>query len=247
MYLDCESFDSTVASIASLYGITAENVVATLRGIKPPEEFHDWQKWPREVCATFEKEVRSQPQAPTKVYWFHLTRTKRGRTFAEGILPLDVALDVVWDTIIEIFSASSHAENLKVLRAEGVPNFQYSLKVGRPFYGGPFAMLVREVAFRAKEINNHDYLRLPEIMEDICQGYAQRFGSDIHNELSASLVPCIVKFWAAEIQNRDYLPPAIYYAYCKLRGEALSVYCNDCYNGENRAIPPSQIARVDFL
>lgn len=77
MYLDCESFESAVASIASLYGISAETVVATLRRIEPPEEFDDWQKWPREVRAIFENECGNQPLAPTKVYWFHLTRTKK--------------------------------------------------------------------------------------------------------------------------------------------------------------------------
>jgi hypothetical protein len=40
-------------------------------------------------------------------------------------------------------------------------------------------MLVREVAFdRPSEY--HDYLWLPEIIEDICNGYQRRYGERIH-------------------------------------------------------------------
>lgn len=36
-------------------------------------------------------------------------------------------------------------------------------------HGGPYAILVREVAEHTKAVGQHDYLGMPEIIEDLCQ------------------------------------------------------------------------------
>lgn len=103
----------------------------------------------------------------------------------KGIQPLDDALDGIWRLLFKVFEESEHFKNLNDLRNSDVPNFQYRLRVGKPFHCGPYAMLVREAAFRAGEIGNHDYLVVPEIVQDICRGYEERFNASIVSRTAA--------------------------------------------------------------
>jgi hypothetical protein len=76
-----------------------------------------------------------------------------------------MALDLIWDMLLEIFKSTQHFSQLKSMRGRSIGNDLYQLKVPDPFHWGPFAMLVKEVAFHAHSVGNHDYLELAEIIE----------------------------------------------------------------------------------
>jgi hypothetical protein len=64
------------------------------------------------------------------------------------------------------------------MRASGEISFLYNFKEEGPddIHGGPFGFLVREVAFHSPSLSTHDYLGMPETIEDICHGDEDQFG-----------------------------------------------------------------------
>jgi hypothetical protein len=107
-------------------------------------------------------------------------------------------------------------------------------------------MLVKEVAFHAHSIANHDYLQLPEIIEDICDYYLEKYGVSIHSDIESVLVPCIIKF-RAKAKNDIGIRPAIYYVYRCIRGEPVSQDANTCFDAKGRIIPPGDILKIEYL
>ena len=98
-----------------------------------------------------------------------------------------MALDRVWETVISIVDSSIEKERLNNMRLNGVSDFQYGFKTGDSLHWGPFAMLVRKVAFNASKVGNHDYLEVPEIIEDICNGYEHKYNESIYNKVISGL------------------------------------------------------------
>jgi len=62
-------------------------------------------------------------------------------------------------------------------------SFQYNLKTSSSIHWGPYAMLVKEIGFN--DVGNHDYLRVPEIVEDICLSFQQQYGIEVMTTTSS--------------------------------------------------------------
>jgi len=236
--LDCESLDSALGSLAWSYEATSNEVVAFLKNVDP-----ETVPLPELVRSEFGNQKRMWES----VYWFHLTRVPPGTDFDEGILPLHLALSKIWDAIIGAVRTPKAKRNLKRLREEGVPNRLYKMKVVDPLHAGPYAMLVREAAFHAAEMGNHDYLEVPEIIEDICDGYEKRFGHSILSEVTAALQACIVKFEAVDQGGPDLALIVFNYCWCMIHDVELSIYSNTCYDARDTIIPRLAIREVKFL
>lgn len=247
--LDCETRDIALRSVSALYGVSQASIDSFLRRIDLDAYYETneiTQPGHETITLLLERQFGKIKHIPNRVHWFHLTRTTRSAMFTEGILPLDAALDQLWNLVFEVFQDTQHSQRLKVLRREGVPDFQYNLKAGKPFHGGPYAILVRDVAFQAERIGAHDYLLLPEILEDICNGYHKRFGEKIHDQLVHTLSPCIVKFWDPDF-SAGHLESAIYYLYLSANGKVLGQYANTCFDGKGSGIPYDRIEKVEHL
>ena len=108
-------------------------------------------------------------------------------------------------------------------------------------------MLVKDIAFRAKEIGNHDYLRLAEIVEDICDGYRDKYGISIHEDVVSSLKPCIVKFRSNFRIDQSCIEAAIFYVYKRTKGEPLSGDANTCFDAKGNIIPHGDILSIKYL
>ena len=247
--IDCENQESAVNSLCGLFRCSSDDLCDQLLQIDidrtyeqdepdcPPDEFLY-----RRLVLAF-----GQPDEPQGIYWFHLTRTSPQNRFHEGILPLGMALDSIWEMVLSIFKFSQHFSRLQSMRMHGVSNYHYQLKTPDPFHWGPFAMLVRDVAFDAKRIGNHDYLWLPEIIEDICNDYLDKYGVSIHEDVVNALVPCIIKFVARDNNDTGCVGPAINYVYSCIRGEPVSHYANTCFDAGGRVIPPGDILKIEYL
>src|ERR1700681_1865468 len=81
-----------------------------------------------------------------------------------------------------------------------------------------------------------DDLGLPEIVEDICNGYRTKFGESIHSEIRSALKPHIVKFESANRTELKLLTPALLYCSYTLRKQELSLDSNTCYDGDGKAV-----------
>jgi hypothetical protein len=248
--LDCESLESAMQSICTLYGIEKTTLVKFLRSVDLDDEFR--RKTIHKDCAghlhdLFHAEFGSPCHPLESVCWFHLTRISKSADFSEGILPLDLALDKVWTTVISIPRDSRTRAKLEKLRTNGVTNLLYTLKVGNRRAGGPFALLVRESAFCPKSVGNHDYLDIPEIIEDICLGYQESYGTSIQVEISAGLAKCIVKFEAKPDGGSMPVERALQYCWIKVHNDELSTTINWCYDGGGETVPFTAIRKIDFV
>lgn len=249
--LDCESCDSTLDSLAKVFCCDRGQLEDALRSLDLSSIYSDLNESPDipsdEYLYKHIVDKFGEPCATDSVCWFHLTRTVKENDFSDGILPLTEVLDSIWSMLFEIFDNSEASANLKRLKEEGVPDFQYSLKSEDDFHAGPYAILVRDVAFNASRLAQHDYLSMPEIIEDICHGYKVKYGTSIYEEVENALCPCIVKFEVYEPADQAQLEAALYYAYTcanELPVEWGAVYG---FDAENTVIEEDCILEVEFL
>ncbi len=248
--LDCENYSSTMESLSTIYDVNIHKIDQFFKSfdidyhyeISDPDRMGD-----QELRIVFEETFQLQPKKLDKVCWFHLTRTLPEENFSEGILPLSKSLIKVWDIFFDVFTGTKYYNNLKTIMNSGVNDFQYIHKVGIDSLAGPFAMLVKDVAFDSQSIGHHDYLRIPEIMEDICNGYQQRFGASIIDILEKALKPKIVKFSSDKKIGVSCIEAALYYAYRISNNQSLSLNTNTCFDGNNMAIPYNNILKVELI
>ncbi len=210
--LDCEYYSSSITCLADAYAANISDVEAFLSALDIEEEYRT-----RDVSVLgdsylverFQSQFGKPVQVWSSICWFHLTRVPANSDFAEGILPLGLALEKIWKTLISEQIDVCKRGILGKLQKTGVPDRQYNLKAGVALHDGPYAMLVKESAFHPAVMGNHDYLLMPEIIEDICNGYKQCTGESIFDEVANSLKPCIVKFvdydTAPELDYQDRL------------------------------------------
>jgi hypothetical protein len=237
--LDCESFESALRSISELYGASPQEVQKFLSNL----DLTDYSQ----LRPMFEAHFGPHKSLDA-VCWFHLTRVPANTKFSEGILPLHEALAKIWNTLISIPTDKGKRANLEQLKMVGVPNDLYLMKTQNRIHSGPYAMLVREVAFHANAVGNHDYLEFPEIVEDICEGYKEKFGDNIHEEIANTLRRCIVKVeLPADDDVDDIIESALLYCWCKINNEELSFASNTCFDGGGASIPFESIRKIEFV
>ena len=120
----------------------------------------------------------------------------------------------------------------------------YQLKTNQ--MDGPFSFLCREVIFTPKDFIHHDYLNIPEIIEDICNSFEEMFGHSLRHKFVAATKPCIVKFRSSK-PRPDALGKALMYihTHAKSDGEGLFL-CNTCFENEGNVITPNDILRIDW-
>jgi hypothetical protein len=93
---------------------------------------------------------------------------------------------------------------------------------------------------------NHDYWRVPEIIEDICNGYDKQFGKSISADVGKALTPCVVKFEVRDDSARSLLEPALKYCWCKANDQPLHIGANTCFVGQGKAVPNECIKKIEF-
>jgi len=247
--LDCENQDSARKSLCDLFGCGSEDLVSFFQRTDFEGMYEDHSsRYPfpefvhSEAVSAFgpHKEVRT-------VCWFHLTSAFPECDFSEGLLPLDKAIHPIWDALLRVFESTQHHANLCAMRENNVQDHLYNLKMSDPLHWGPHAVLVRESAFYPDAIGAHDYLYLPEIIEDICNGYRNEYRIAIHEEVVAALRPCIVKFRSCHGIHPGCIEAALCYVSHGIKGEELSDDINMCFYGEGRTIPAADILKVEYV
>ncbi len=205
--------------------------------------FEDWLY--QQACAQLGK-----PSLPTELCWFHGTRVPAGTTFAEGILPLGEGMARLKEAILSTLEdiAEQRAVNAAFARQHG-HSMHFHNKVGHQIHWGPFAILVREVADHASAIGQHDYLAMPEIIDDLCEEVRQADGLDIRTAFEERWLPAMVKFWAQA--DEDSARYAVATALCYLRECALrgrpGMGAVWCFDGENVAVPQERILDIEWV
>lgn len=249
LHLDCESRQSALQSLARLYATDASALTEFMLGFDMDAHYsaHEHADSGEYVIHEVLDECFGEAARPSSVSWFHLTRIPPQADFSAGILPLNEALDGIWAALEHVTHDSVQARRLRDMRSSGVPNWLYNLKLADRVHRGPFAMLVKEAAYRASEMSNHDYLGIPEIVQDICRAYTDRYAEDLESLVRSCYRPCIVKFSAGAPRHSGCVMAAAYYVYVTLHGRSMSIHSNTCFDGAGEAIPFERIEYVEFV
>lgn len=249
--LDCESFESALSSLAQIFQTSSEQLHALLsvkeigahyeRQVQNELSFKDY------LCAVVEHYLGS-PQPIDEVCWFHTSRATSSTTYVEGVLPLTAALPRLEATLVDLVDDHELRERLRqAMHAGGIADSHYVNKTQNSMHWGPYAILVREVAFHTEKLGQHDYLGMPEIIEDICNGFHTITGVSLTEVFSAKLHPTIVKFSVPIDCEEHCINTALCYVYSKIHtGEPCggSVYC---FDGHGVAVPPDAILKVERI
>lgn len=250
--LDLESAEHGYNSLELICGVARPRIEALFNSVDINhfygDKTHGFSSFDRYLFAFFQRELQ-QDLSYERTCWFHLTRAVEGATFSNGLLPLHHALDGIWQMLYELVSSEITPEQWvefrrALMESELHSARLYRMKANDPRMCGPYAMLIKEFGFRPNEIGNHDYLRTPEIVEDICLVYRQLYGLDLLSRYINQTKPCIVKFHAPA--RGEELGIAL----CHLHNHHKKVEpfssCNTCYVGEGVPVPGSDILSIEF-
>jgi hypothetical protein len=183
--------------------------------------------------------------------WFHITRCFAETDFAEGLLPLGDVLELLWRNLYSLVAEEVPAEEWRQcrdgLQTDGNHSARlYRMKVAGRHLWGPYGMLIRDLAFDPQPVRNHDFLRGPEIIEDICRCFLALHGIDLLSRFRSATRPCIVKF-VGEAPTIDCVGSALLYLHLKYRGLPLSQRCNCNFDAAGTPVSRSQILEVQLL
>ena len=246
--LDCESAETALAGLAALFGVGDSTLAAELSSFafeSVPERLHREHPYEDLLCHHLGYQYETLP-TPKVIYWFHATRVLSDVDFAEGILPLPDVLERVWANLEGLAADWSSPEEWRHFRTnmKGQGARQYRTKLTYQPEGGPFAHLVKPVVFEAGRVGNHDYLAVPEIVEDICLSYNEMLGHDLLGQYRSATTPCIVKFrhagsWPGAVRA------ALMFVHHWLTDRDYSIHCSTCFDGRGIRVAPEQLVAIE--
>ncbi|POB00469.1 hypothetical protein C2134_01580 [Chromobacterium sinusclupearum] len=158
-------------------------------------------------------------------------------------------LDSLKETILATLDNDQHQEQVRQAFArKGGYAYHFREKITNPMHWGPYAILIRELAFHAESCSQHDYLGMPEIIDDLCEEIRIAGELDLLPIFQERWRPALVKFVAvSDSLVETYLGVAL----CYLRSALLEGVPDSnsvmCFDGENTPISPERIIRVDFV
>jgi hypothetical protein len=250
--LDCESIESTRRSLHSILGIGESRLNALFDSIDISDGSHPGTEPQRRLMSYVVDATRCQVSFDATCF-FHFTRTFRGNTFDEGLLPLDQIIGKIWDFLFRLTEEQVTSQQWADLRrsihqSDSNGAHLYTIKLADPkFHGGPHAFLIRETAIKGIKVGSlWDYFKTPEIVEDICNCCAQRYGIDLTQKFIANTTPCIVKFTDYSAHERN-LRWALLYAYQKRRNLDFNPRAPGGFSGDGKPVPKDRIRKVKFL
>jgi len=242
-----------------IYGTSRESITALFDELDI-DRYHDddseGSPWCRRImfCDHLHAEMQERfgPGAYGSTCWFHLTRVFPGQEFADGILPLRERMDQLWMDLYQLVEEELSPEAWASVRRKLDHDHDFRPRAAHAYrqrlyddrFGGPYAVLVREAAFRYDECGNHDYLGSSETVEAICWAFEEIHGMDLLTRYRATTRPCIVKFIETSPYPERCLCPAIYYLYRIHHGLRLCRECSTCYDAGGSRITPERILEV---
>ncbi len=245
--LDCSSPDTALSTVAVALKASEGDVVSLLEQVDSDNHRIFGQRHPfLSLC----QDAGLNFTESMETVWFHLTRSCEPESFRGGIKPLGQVIDSMWLALepyaLKHVSKSQWAEFRDHVdrRHDAYHADLYRKKCRESFHWGPYGILVRESAFCAEALCNHDYLRVPEIIEDICICFRHSFAADLYSAYRKVAVPVIVKFWAPGLPDHA-LDAALAYLWLHRRREAPSFASNTCFDAGGAVVGPEQVIAVE--
>ena len=248
MIIDCQSTESTLASLA---GICQRSPAATFEALQFADPTPTLEH-PEVATAGPSAFLASLEVTQLSIHgsmYFHGTRaTSLDSFYSDGILPTARALEGIWTTLAAL--AANHGndrDRISELRQQLESkshvrgSWQFRHKVSNPrINGGPFGHLIRDQ--HRPSPGRHDYLAVPEIVQDI----AQCIEIDLERLFAESTKPYIVKF-ATQEQDPRIVEPIFWHLREELCNEVPSMNSYCAFSGNGFSIPPRDIVKIEDM
>ena len=242
--LDCENFDSILDSLSNIFNTDKSKILSYLNDVSLDEIWEKSRKerWAYEyLFEHFKQQFKINKSIIIKAYWFHNTRVLKGADFIEGILPLEKAIIKIEEIIKKVI------QNLdKSIKIDNSTHSTATIhKLNSDYDQGPWGFLIKEFAF--EKVNGiHNYLNVPELVEDILRfRYPEKYDL-ILNEYQKTTTKCIVKFKSDRDFHPDNLKYVINYLYHKINNLEMSDKCNANISNFRKTIPNVNILEVNY-
>jgi hypothetical protein len=252
LQLDCETRSSAEASLLEAFGCSSPALQRFLADPCHEAYFEEnWTSLPEYDRFLYERACGTlgNPRLPTELCWFHCTRVPPGTTFETGILPLGKVLPQLKLALLNALDdPAAKREVDQAFAREGGFDFHFGNKLGNSQHWGPYAIFVREVASHANRLGQHDYLAMPEIIEDLCEEVKLASGLDLLPVFKERFKPAVVKFSAPAGDSAEFaVRVALCYLQSCLRAGVPGHGAVWCFDGDNAAVPPEQVLKMEFV
>jgi hypothetical protein len=247
--LDSESYGDCLISLAEGFQCTAADLEQSLKGLTNDDIFGNTDECIDygTYLLEFVSESFAEPLSLEAVYWFHATRTLESNSFEDGLLNLDDAKSSVWNILIESAPSEEIALKLENMQEEGGFDNMYHLRTEDSMHWGPYGALVKELVVDVGETAQRDYLELPEMIEDICNGYEQKFNESLHSHYSDQLVPKIIKFISTCRVDDGCLKAALAYLHSSIHDDHIGNGAITCFDSDGMNISAEDIIYVETV
>lgn len=250
--LDCESVETATLSLSNLFGCAPDHLRSFVKDPGPLQYFElNWERLTVFDKWYYEMAVKrfGAPLMPSEICWFHGTRVPEGTTFSDGLLPLGDQIPRLVDMLVGLLDNDLEKEAVKsAFQRKGGNSFHFGNKLRNSMHWGPYAFLVKDVAISGNSLGQHDYLAMPEIIEDLCEEVRNADGLDLLPQYKAKLQPAIVKFKASVERSPEF---ALATALCYLNSVFIegSASSNSvwCFDGKGCRVPAADILKVEWV
>jgi hypothetical protein len=246
LMLRCRDLEDALRSVSALYGVSSRELERAL-----PDGLARAEADPEDpigvLAAALGAELRRTPRAPSRIHYFHGTRTHELGSFAfDGLRPLGQMLDPLWREIGELLPELSERE-LRSLRADlstgAIAPHTYSARVADKGQHGPCGHLLRDALLHPQPYSSVDYLAGAEIVIDICQAIEDRAGINATARYRKATTPCVVEFSVPTTHLRQALCAVLWYLGAGLAGRR-TMNANWGYGGDGTPLPAERIVSV---
>jgi hypothetical protein len=248
--LRCPDLDGTLSCLSQIFAVTADDVARALPAAAAAVAADPDAELERAILPALTDVLGRQPRAPGTIHFFHGTRAFEPDLFARrGLLPLSAVLGELWAQL-RALAPEIAAERFAALR-EGLEDgrieaLTYKLRVDARD-DGPNGVLVRDILMNARAYSSSEFIRIPEIVEDICLAARHELNVDLESRFYEASAPCIVEFAAPPRGSETALTTACWYAEAALRGQRAVGDSFFNFDGEGAAVPPADIVAVEAL
>lgn len=160
-------------------------------------------------------------------------------------------VDQIWVMLYELIRKKRTERQWAEFRATvelgacGYFSHLYQLKTGNRHLFGPHGLVVRETVIDSPT-GSHDYLRCPEIVQDIAICYQNTYAINLEQRFRDASKPCIVKFRSTQIRPGTIIA-ALWYVFSKLRDGKLTDASNWSFDGEGVPVPAKDVVNVEVI
>lgn len=241
--LDCESYGSILKSLETIFSTNQDKILEFLNKCDLDEIFEESEKTKlgyQYLYEDFQRHFKIKSKT-IEAYWFHNTRVPENTSFAEGILPTTDAIPHIEEIVDRIVKKLGFAIN----PVKATSSVNIKVKLNEKSNPGPWGFLIKEFALELST-GVHDYLEIPEIVEDIVKFKYSDIYHEIIDDYKRNTYPCIVKFKGENYFHPNNLTYVINYLYHKEKGLKLDWYCNYNTSYRGQIIKPNMIYNIDF-